>query len=637
MAVRWSVVALAVVVSASAQTDSGNDALFVALQHARGAAPEVAALLRGGVSANAADAEGMPALMTATLFGNEELMKLLLDRGADPNKVDRAGVSALMLAVPDVEKVRLLLARGANVNARSSTDRTPLLVAAAFPGTSEVIRLLLENGADIRARDRAGATALALATRSADVDVVRLLVEKGLDPAELPPGAKRAAITRYDSATTDYLMSKALSPAQTPDLLVAAAIWQPSDHLARWIDLGADVNASVGAQYGRTALMSAVTSELASADILKLLLDRGADPNARMAEGETPLDWATYKGDKAKIAVLEQRGAVRGNGPRREDIAPPAKGGITDPRVSLTRSVARVLDVAPKFREQATCISCHHNAMPAYAAATARQKGIEIDRAKESKNVDDMVTFFKAAIPRMAQGDPAVGGEALTTGYVQLALKAGNHPLDTVTATMTHWLLARQMPDGRWLGNGLNRPPSEYSTISHTAIASGGLAAYPLPGRAGQIAESKRRAQQWLLAAQPASAEERAMRLMGLVWTAAPRGRIDEAVRDVRAQQDVSGGWSQFGRTAPDAYATGLSLHALHIAGVRATDPTYRKGIAYLLGSQYQDGTWLVKTHSFPVQRYFESGFPYGRHQWISTAGTSWASLAIAHTLEDRK
>ena len=98
------------------------------------------------------------------------------------------------------------------------------------------------------------------------------------------------------------------------------------------------------------------------------------------------------------------------------------------------------------------------------------------------KNLDDMLTFFKSNAPRMMLGDPAVGGEALTAGYVQMALAAEGHPLDKVTATTTHWLLARQMPDGRWLGNGLNRPPSEYSTISHTAIAAGGLKAYPLPG-----------------------------------------------------------------------------------------------------------------------------------------------------------
>ena len=126
------------------------------------------------------------------------------------------------------------------------------------------------------------------------------------------------------------------------------------------------------------------------------------------------------------------------------------------------------------------------------------------------------------------------------------------------------------------------------------------------------------------------------MRLMGLVWTDAGRSNVQAAIREIRAQQDASGGWSQLARMAPDAYETGLSLYALHVAGVPAADEAYRKGVAFLLGTQYQDGPWLVKTHSFPRQRYFESGFPYGRHQWISTAATSWAALAIAQTLPDR-
>jgi hypothetical protein len=274
--------------------------------------------------------------------------------------------------------------------------------------------------------------------------------------------------------------------------------------------------------------------------------------------------------------------------------------------------------------------------MPALAAANARRKGIEIDAARHSKNLDQILTFFSTQAPRMMLGDPAVGGEALTAGYAQIALAANGHPLDRVTATMTHWVLARQMPDGRWLGNGLNRPPSEYSSISHTAIAVGGLISYPLPGRKDETAASLRRARQWLLAAEPKSAEEHGMRLMGLVWSDAPRPRVAAAIQAIRDRQEKSGGWSQFARTDPDAYATGLSLYALHVAGVPPTDEAYRNGVAFLLGSQYQDGPWLVKTHSFPVQRYFESGFPFGRHQWISAAGTSWASLAIAQTLPDR-
>ena len=617
----------------SAQTDTSRDALFAAIR--RGSVADVDRLLKAGASPNIVDADGTPALMAATLFGDTALVKLLIERGADPNRTGAGGTTALMWAAPNVEKVRVLLEHGANVNARSETDRTAFLVAASYPRTVDVLRLLLDRGADIRAQDRASATALALAVRSADVDVVRFLVDRGLDLNALPAGSRRAGFLRNDLPTTDYVMSKAPTPNQ--DLLGIAATWQPAKVVARWIELGADVNASLPQQYARTPLMNAVTSEAEGADTLKLLLEKGANPNAEMTEGERPLDWAIYKGDKAKIQVLEQYGAMRGRGPRRDDIAPPAPGGIGDARVSLSRSLSRLTEVAPKFRDQATCISCHHNAMPALAAATARRKGIEIDEVRAKKNLNDILTFFTSAVPRMTMGDPAVGGEAITTGYAQMALLDEGHPLDVTTGVMTHWLMARQMPDGRWLGNGLNRPPSEYSLITHTAIAAGGLKSYPLPGRKSEVEDSLRLARRWLLAAQPKSAEERAMRLMGLVWTDASRAQVADAIKAVRDQQEAGGGWSQFGRTPPDAYATGLSLYALHVAGIAATDDAYKKGVAFLLDTQYQDGTWLVRTHSFPVQRYFESGFPYGRHQWISTAGTSWASLAIAQTLPDTR
>jgi N-acyl-D-amino-acid deacylase len=633
--VRLTLLALLAVAGVSAQTDT-SAALVAAIQ--RGSTSDVERLLKTGANANAVDGEGVPVLMTATLFANADMLELLLARGADPNRAGPGGATALMWAVPDVEKMQRLIAHGAAVNARSDTDRTALLVAASYPSTVNAIRVLLDRGADLHAEDRGGSTALSLAIRSGSIDVVRFLAEKGLDPRALPPLALRAGFARNDLPTTDYLLTTASKPGT--EVFNAATVWQPADRIAHWIDLGAGVNSNAGAaQYARTPLMNAVTSEAVTVETVKLLLDRGADPNAKMTEGETPLDWAIYSGDRAKIDVLRQHGAVRGAGPRREEIAPPAPGGIADPRVSLTKSVARVLEVAPKFREQnsARCISCHHNALPALAAATVRRKGIAVDETQARRNLDDILSFFTLNAPRMMLGDPAVGGEALTAGYAQLALAAEQHPLDRVTATMTHWVLARQMPDGRWLGNGLNRPPSEYSIVSHTAIAAGGLVAYPLPGRRKDVDEALRKARQWLLAADPKSAEERAMRLMGLVWTKAPRADVAAAIKAVRSTQEAGGGWSQFARTDADAYATGLSLYALHVAGVPATDAAYRKGVAFLLRTQYQDGPWLVRTHSFPVQRYFESGFPFGRHQWISTAGTSWASLAIAQTLPDKQ
>src|SRR5439155_8938421 len=231
----------------SAQTDTSHDALFAAIQ--RGAAGEVEHLLKAGVSPNVVDADGTPALMAATMFSTEQIMQLLLEHGVDANRVGASGTTALMWAIPDLEKVRLLLEHGANVNARSETERTPLLVAASFPGTVDVLRLLLDRGADLGAQDRSGATALSLAVRSADAGVVRFLVEKGLDPNELGPAARRTGFARYDLETTEYLISKGLSP--TPDILITAATWQPDALVAHWIQSGAAVNASNAAQYWR--------------------------------------------------------------------------------------------------------------------------------------------------------------------------------------------------------------------------------------------------------------------------------------------------------------------------------------------------------------------------------------------------
>src|SRR5262245_38385615 len=257
------------VAAASAQTvEVDRDALFAAIR--QGARDDVERLIARGASPNAYDAQGTPALMAAALFADADMVEVLLKRGANPNLVDESGATALMWSVPDRVKVQRLLDRGAAVDTRSETGRTALLVAASYPGTVDLLRLLLARGADLRVQDRAGTTALALAVRSADVDVARFLVERGLNPDALNAGARRAALARNDRPTIDYLISKGLGPIQ--DELYTTATWEPPELLARAIDAGAAVNAGNAAQYGRTPLLTAVASEAAGAPTLKLLL-----------------------------------------------------------------------------------------------------------------------------------------------------------------------------------------------------------------------------------------------------------------------------------------------------------------------------------------------------------------------------
>ena len=173
------------------------------------------------------DGDGTPAVMAAALFGDARLVQVLLSHHADPNVKGPGGTTALIWAVPDIQKVRTLLDHGAAVNAKTETERTALLVAASYPRTSGLLRLLLERGADLRAQDRGGATALSLAVRSADIDVVRFLVDRGLDPTALAFPERRVAFARWDRPTTDYLMSKAAG-AGGRRCSSAAATWQPA-------------------------------------------------------------------------------------------------------------------------------------------------------------------------------------------------------------------------------------------------------------------------------------------------------------------------------------------------------------------------------------------------------------------------
>ena len=90
-----------------------------------------------------------------------------------------------------------------------------------------------------------------------------------------------------------------------------------------------------------------------------------------------------------------------------------------------------------------------------------------------------------------------------------------------------------------------------------------------------------------------------------------------------------------YDRRIRNAYATGQALFALRSAGaMSASDPVIRNGVNYLLRTQASDASCHVKTRAIWLQPYLDSGFPYGKDQFISTAGTAWATLALTLAAE---
>jgi hypothetical protein len=299
-----------------------------------------------------------------------------------------------------------------------------------------------------------------------------------------------------------------------------------------------------------------------------------------------------------------------------------------DVKSAINKSIPLLQSVGVPFIENTGCASCHHNVLPAMATATARKYGFKVNDGIAREQSKKMLSWIEAAREKMLQG-VGIPGDATTVSYALLGLAADKYPADKNTDAMVHYLIGKQASDGRWQPVAY-RPPIEYSDFTTTAITAHAIQLYAPKGRTNEIGKRVARAREWLVKATPVTSEERAYQLLGLVWSRANKQDVEKAAKSLLAQQRPDGGWSQIATLSSDAYATGQALFALAQGGILATnDPAYQRGVNYLLKTQLGDGSWFVQTRAIGFQRYFESGFPHGKSQFISAAGTSWATLAL--------
>lgn len=265
-----------------------------------GNAPVIERLLEAGASPDTASQEGQTALMTAARNGSIAAVHALLRRGA---RVDVAesfrGQTALMFAAGEgnTGAVELLLEAGAELNARSRGGYTPLLFAVRN-NREETVRFLLRQGADVNDRIPDGTSALSLAILNADFDLAALLLDAGADPNAPDPRGHPLHVVVWLH-----------QPGKPPDFAMNGEDPQP-----------------VPQPRGR----------LSHLDIARLLLAKGADPNAVITwgdrrfnsgglarnppslnigrhyltyEGATPFYLAARNGDAPMMRVLVDGGA----------------------------------------------------------------------------------------------------------------------------------------------------------------------------------------------------------------------------------------------------------------------------------------------------------------------------------------
>jgi ankyrin repeat protein len=577
---------------------------------------------------NARGPGGTTPFMAATLYNDAAALKILLDKGADPNRKNDANATPLMWAVDDLAKTRLLVEHGAEVNVTSSDGRSPIFIAATQARSAPVVKYLLEHGADPNpaGRSNADSTPLRQAAIVADAEVMQLLIDHGADIAASGAAALINSVLLKCSKCFDLIAGKMPRAAYSVTLLNTAVAGNVE--ASRFmLDHGADINARD--PQGRTALIFAASSDLLPLNEVKFLIEKGADINAKTVDGRTALHYAKLHGNTSITELLTKAGAQPGPSAG-EKVLKTVSGNTAD--AAVRRSLPNLQKADVNFTRKSGCVSCHNDSLTAMAVSAARLSLISVDEAMSSQQVKANMSNLNELRERLLQGiAPGNNAGPGILSYVLVGLQAEKYKPDFTTDIVARFIRSRQQADGHWaLPEATSRPPLCNGPITATAQGMRALQAYAPVTAKKEYDAAAELAGKWLLTAPVNNNEDRAFRLMGLVWARQDKATIQKAQRDLIATQRPDGGWAAIPSVESEAYSTGQALVALHESGVAATDAAYQKGVQFLLKTQLEDGSWYMQTRAVPIQPYFDDGFPHGVDQWISAAGTNWSTMALS-------
>jgi Planctomycete cytochrome C/Ankyrin repeats (3 copies)/Prenyltransferase and squalene oxidase repeat len=179
-------------------------------------------------------AGGTTPLMFAALYGDAALVRRVLAAGADPGAANVAGATALMWAVPDVDKMRALLDAGVDANARSGDGRSALHITAAIVGGRPAVQLLLDYGADAWSPVVGDSSLLREAARVNNPEVFRLLVAYGVGNA--PPSVYLRTNCFECARTLDASASGPLPRVPPPDTGLRPLLADPAISRTKPVD-----------------------------------------------------------------------------------------------------------------------------------------------------------------------------------------------------------------------------------------------------------------------------------------------------------------------------------------------------------------------------------------------------------------
>lgn len=293
-------------------------------------------LIRHGARVEQVNRYGLAPLHVAASEGNSKLVQLLLDAGAPVNLPGRNGETALLMAARKgcADCVQALLDKHADVNVRDKAFGQTALMLAAWSGSAKSVEHLIRAGADVHAQTRLGPetkfvdpnagrashgdgilrggvpergsrparagqmTALHYAAREGHTDIVALLLQKGARIDEPEANGVRPlllAIMNDHAETARYLIEHGAG-VNADDWYGRTPLWAAVD--VRNVELDGELNTQIADRDGALG-------------VIRLLLARGANPNARTRESPPPRIWLMQAGSLSWVDFTGQTPFLR--------------------------------------------------------------------------------------------------------------------------------------------------------------------------------------------------------------------------------------------------------------------------------------------------------------------------------------
>jgi hypothetical protein len=317
-------------------------------------------------------------------------------------------------------------------------------------------------------------------------------------------------------------------------------------------------------------------------------------------------------------------------------VSPQTTPTAQQPQPALERGLAFLVKDATQWKKERKCASCHHGTMTVWALSEAKSRGYAVS----GETLADIVTWTKARLADIDKPrDTRPGFNMVNTQALYLAIMALAVPeQDAVSAEelkqIASHLIRHQETEGNWawsLAPAKNRPPpfmeSDEVVTLLTTLALGPHVP-PDKNEKSEARDSQKRAAAWLAkTTRSDTTQAAALRLLVNVRTRKSVASLLPEIGRFLERQNKDGSWSQEKGLPGDAYATGQALYALSLAGVPRDQLVVRRGVAFLLANQKEDGSWPMTPRAHPGEKPFTNPSP------IIYIGSAWATLGLLRSL----